>query len=370
VTTWAVISGGGTVGHTGPAIAIGQALVDMGHPADTIHFVGGRRGNEGRLVPQAGFPITLLPGRGIVRRVSVQNIGATLGLAAAVVRAFVLLLLHRPRVLVAVGGYASVPCVLAAVTLRIPIVVAEQNAVPGAANRLSARFAKAAAVSLDGTPLPRAVVTGNPVRAEFLDLDRSDAGRVAARQRLGIESGRSMILAFGGSLGALRINEAVLGLVEHWAERSDIAIRHAIGARDWPAFESRLPALPPGGLQYQPLRYDDQMPLASAAADLLVGRAGSSTIFEAAAAGLPSILIPSPNVTADHQTANAKAFTSAGAAVLIPDAELNPERLEREIDALLHDRGRLETMGKAALGLARPDAAHRIAELAEAYSRG
>src|SRR5947209_19493170 len=112
------------------------------------------------------------------------------------------------------------------------------------------------------------------------------------------------------------------------------------------------------------------MPLASAAADILVGRAGSSTIFEAAAAGLPSILVPSPNVTADHQTANAQAFANAGAAVLVPDAELNPERLEREIDALVHDPERLETMGKAALGLARPDAAHRIAELAGKYARG
>ena len=163
-TAWAVIAGGGTAGHTLPGIAIARALVALGHDPATIHFVGSERGSEARLVPAAGFAVTLLPGRGIQRRLTLANVGAVWGLLRALVRAFVLLARHRPKVVVAMGGYASVPCALSAVVLRIPIVVAEQNAVPGLANRLTARFAKAAAVSFPGTALPRAVLTGNPVR--------------------------------------------------------------------------------------------------------------------------------------------------------------------------------------------------------------
>ena len=170
--TWALIVGGGTAGHTLPGIAIGRALVARGHDVGTIHFVGSERGSEVRLVPDAGFTLTALPGRGIQRRLTMANVGALVGLARAFGRALSLVRHRRPSVVVALGGYASVACALAAVLFRIPIVVAEQNAVPGAANRLVARFARAAAVSFPGTDLPRAVVTGNPVRPEILAVDR------------------------------------------------------------------------------------------------------------------------------------------------------------------------------------------------------
>ncbi len=171
--TWALIAGGGTAGHTLPGIAIGRALVARGHPVAAIRFVGSERGSEVRLVPEAGFSLTALPGRGIQRKLTFANVGAVLGLIRAFGRALGLVHRLRPSVVVALGGYASVACALAAILYRVPIVVAEQNAVPGAANRIVARFARAAAVSFPGTDLPRSVVTGNPVRPAILAVDRT-----------------------------------------------------------------------------------------------------------------------------------------------------------------------------------------------------
>jgi UDP-N-acetylglucosamine--N-acetylmuramyl-(pentapeptide) pyrophosphoryl-undecaprenol N-acetylglucosamine transferase len=189
---WAVVAGGGTGGHAVPAVAIGRAIIDRGHPQASVHFVGSRRGIERRMVPDAGFEITLLPGRGIVRRLSWSNarsnVTAVAGLVSAVFRATWLLARLRPAVVVSVGGYASVPCVVAAVILRVPLIVAEQNAVPGLANRVAGRFARACAVSFPGTPLPRAVLTGNPVRPEILAADRSPETprrRSSASRRVG-----------------------------------------------------------------------------------------------------------------------------------------------------------------------------------------
>ncbi|HUJ65121.1 MAG TPA: glycosyltransferase, partial [Acidimicrobiales bacterium] len=203
--TWAVIAGGGTGGHVVPAIAIGRALVDRGHPSDSVLFVGSRRGIEGRLVPAAGFRIILLPGRGLARRLTRDNLAAVLGLVTAVVQAVRLVGRIRPSVVISVGGYASVPCALAAALWRVPLIVAEQNAVPGLANRIAGRFASACAVSFAGTPLPRAVLTGNPVRPEILAVDRSCDSRAAARAELGLPANGVVVAVAGGSLGARRI---------------------------------------------------------------------------------------------------------------------------------------------------------------------
>jgi UDP-N-acetylglucosamine--N-acetylmuramyl-(pentapeptide) pyrophosphoryl-undecaprenol N-acetylglucosamine transferase len=379
---FAVIAGGGTGGHAVPALAIGRALVARGHEPGSVHFVGSSRGIEARLVPAAGFPLTLLPGRGIVRRLSVDNVGAAWGLSRAVAQAFAFLARTRPRVVVSVGGYASVPCAVAAAALGVPIVVHEQNAVPGAANRLTARFAKASAVSYPHTPLPRAVVTGNPVRPEILTVERTPAARDAARTALGLAPDRVVVGVFGGSLGALRINKAVLAALPRWRDRQDLAVRHVVGERDWQLVNDELAALPapspakPGGmnagpgLQYQPVRYEDRMDLLLAAADLCVCRAGGNTVAELAVVGMPAVLVPLPNAPGDHQTANARVFEQAGAAVLVPDAELDGDRLVVEVERLLGDPDRLSAMGAAATGLARPDAADAVAALAEEHAGG
>jgi UDP-N-acetylglucosamine--N-acetylmuramyl-(pentapeptide) pyrophosphoryl-undecaprenol N-acetylglucosamine transferase len=366
---FAVIAGGGTAGHVLPALAIGRALVGAGHPGPTIHFVGSRRGIEGRLVPAAGFPLTQLPGRGVTRRFSWQGVAAVAGLSAATLRALWLIGRHRPAVVVSVGGYASVPCTLAAIALRVPLVVAEQNAVPGAANRLAARFARASAVSFAGTDLPRAEVTGNPVRAEVVAIDHSPAGRAEARRALGLPVEGKVVAAFGGSLGARRINEAVLELASSWRSRSGLAIRHIVGERDWPSISGRLVPPEPGGLVYQAVRYDDRMDLVYAAADVAVCRAGASTVAELAVAGLPAVLVPLPGAPGDHQTANARALAGSGAARLVPDDEADAGRLSAELDALLADDAVLAGMSRAARAAGHPDAAQAVAALIERHAR-
>ena len=369
-TTWAIIAGGGTAGHVVPAIAIAQAMVARGHRPEAIHFVGSRRGIERRLVPEAGFTVTLLAGRGVARHLTIENLAAIAGLMLSVGQAVAVVARRRPAVVVSVGGYASAGCVLAAALLRVPIVVAEQNAVPGAANRWAARVARASAVSFEGTPLPRAVLTGNPVRSEVLAVARHPAARARARQELGLPADAVVVAAFGGSLGARRINGAVAALARMWRPRTGVAIRHVIGARDW---ESRPPA-PDGpgdgpGLVYQQVRYEDRMDLVYAAADLAVCRAGASTVAELAAVGLGAILIPLPGAPGDHQTANAVALVSAGAARLIADAELTGPVLAQVLDPLLADEARLTAMSEAARRLGRPGAAGAVAQLAEENAR-
>jgi undecaprenyldiphospho-muramoylpentapeptide beta-N-acetylglucosaminyltransferase len=367
---YALIAGGGTAGHVQPALAIARALVARGHAPGTIELVGSERGIEARLVPEAGFELTLLPGRGIERKLSWQNVRSLWGLVVACGRAWRLVGDRRPRVVVSVGGYASVPCALAAFLRRVPVVVAEQNAGPGAANRLVSRFAKACAVSFPGTPLRRAVVTGNPVRAEVLAIDRSRDAE-GARAKLDVEPGRRMVLIFGGSLGALRINRAAVAAARAWAARADLHVRHVVGARDWDEITGEGPPVAPDApLRYQAIRYDDDMPTSLAAADVALCRAGSSTCFELLAAGLPAVLVPSPYVTADHQTANARHMVEAGAATLVPDAELDGARLSAEVDALLAAPDRLVAMAAAARAAARPDAADAIAALVEEHARG
>jgi UDP-N-acetylglucosamine:LPS N-acetylglucosamine transferase len=273
---------------------------------------------------------------------------------------------HRPRVVVAMGGFASVPCGLAAVLWRVPIVVAEQNAVPGAANRLIARFAKAAAVSFPGTPLPRAVVTGNPVRRDVLEVS---GDQQSAKRALGAPDDRAMVLVAGGSLGARTLNHAVLEALAKWSDRADLTVHHVVGERDWDEIEAARPDLPVGGVRYEPVRYERRMPVALRAADVAVCRSGSSTCFELFAVGLPAVLVPSPHVTGDHQTANARYAADADAAVLVADAELDGGRLVAEVDGLLDDPVRREAMATAARGLARPQAADDIAALVEAHAR-
>jgi UDP-N-acetylglucosamine--N-acetylmuramyl-(pentapeptide) pyrophosphoryl-undecaprenol N-acetylglucosamine transferase len=366
---YALIAGGGTAGHVQPAIAVAKGLVARGHRREAIELVGSERGIEARLVPAAGFELTLLPGRGIERRISLQNVRSALALVVAFGRAWRLVGRKRPKVVVSVGGYASVPCAVAAMVRRVPIVVAEQNAAPGAANRLVSRWARACAVSFPGTPLPRAVVTGNPVRPEVAAIDRyNDAP--AARARLGIEPGRRVVLVFGGSLGALRINRAATDAVRRWAGRRDLHVRHVVGLRDWDEITGGGPPVPPGAaVRYEAIEYDDDMPTSLAAADLAVCRSGASTSFELLAAALPAVLIPSPHVTADHQTANARHLERAGAAVVVPDAELDGARLVDEVDALLADPRRLARMAACAHAASPPDAADAIAALVEEHAR-
>jgi UDP-N-acetylglucosamine:LPS N-acetylglucosamine transferase len=287
------------------------------------------------------------------------------GLVRAAVQAFGLVRRRRPSVVLALGGFASAAVSVAAVLWRVPLVVADQNARAGAANRLVGRFAAACAVPFPETDLPGAVVTGNPVREEILAV-AAERDRDGARRELGLPVDRVLLVAFAGSLGARRLNRAIEGAVGTWSDREDLAVYHVVGARDW----DDRPALEPAGLDYRAVRYESRMQLALAAADLVVCRSGGTTVAELAVIGVPSILVPLPIATRDHQTANAGPLVRAGAAVLVPDDQLDATRLVAEVDRLLAGGpSGLRGMADAARALGRPDAAHAVADLVESAAR-
>lgn len=366
--TFALIVGGGTAGHVLPGLAIARALVDRGHESASIHFVGSSRGMENVLVPTAGFGLTALSGRGIQRRLTLDNFGAVWGLVRAGVKGIGIVRRRRPAVVVTLGGYASVACTLGAILWRVPIIVTEQNARAGAANRLAGRFAKASAVPFAETDLPRSVLTGNPVRSEVLAIDRL-TDRDRSREALGLPLDRTVVAIVTGSLGARKVNSAVLEALPLLAARSDLAIRHVVGTRDWDLVRATTPTLPVGGLAYEQIPYEERMDLLLAAADLLIGRSGGTTVAELAEVGLGAVLVPLPSAPRDHQTANAAALVRVGAAILVPDDELTGRRLVTELLPLLDAPALLVAMGEAAATLAHPDAADRVAELVENHAR-
>jgi UDP-N-acetylglucosamine:LPS N-acetylglucosamine transferase len=303
----------------------------------------------------------------VPRRLSLESVKALFGIFRGMLRAFAIVRRLRPRIVIAVGGHAAFPCAFAAGVLRVPLVLLEQNKRAGAVNRAVRWFATASAVSFEGTDLPRAVVTGNPLRPELRDAARAGQ-RTAARRAMGVGDERVLIAAFSGSLGSRRINTAVRGLVERWADRSDLAVHHVIGRRDWEADQAVLPTPPAGGLDYRAVEYEDHVETMLAAADLAVTRAGG-TVFELAAFGVPSILVPLPIAPRDHQTANAQAMVETGGVVWVPDDELDTDRLVAELGPLVADPVRRHTMSEAIRSAARLDAAGAVADLVEAHAR-
>lgn len=357
-TTDVLISGGGTGGHVFPALALAEELAARGYERERIRFVGAARGLEATAVPAAGFAVDLLPGRGLERRWSPaaigRNVRTTADTAVAFVRAWKLVGELRPRVVVGVGGYASLPALVAARVRRIPAVVHESDAHPGLANRIAVRLGARAAVTLPDTPLPDAVVTGNPVRPSIAAVSRAP---VAPPQ----------VAVIGGSLGARSLNRAVLDLYDAWRGRDDLTIHHVSGVRDYEECSRMLAArrAESDRLSYSLVPFEEHMEVVYEEATLVVSRSGGMTA-ELAAIGVPSVLVPLPGAPGDHQTANADAFVVAGAAVKIVDRELSGARLAGELDALLADPARLAAMATAARSLGRPDAAARFADLVEA----
>jgi UDP-N-acetylglucosamine--N-acetylmuramyl-(pentapeptide) pyrophosphoryl-undecaprenol N-acetylglucosamine transferase len=333
-----------------PALAVAEALRAEGAE---VAFIGGRRA-EAELVPAAGFPLHEIAVAGL-SRTSAPAAARALGLAAAALpRARALLRELDADAVLGAGGYAAAPVGVAAVTRRLPLVLAEADSHLGLTNRLLAPFARRVCLAfpLSGREGPRYVVTGRPVAFGRRDRD-------GARARLGIGAEETCLLVFGGSLGARSINRAAIAAFAN----APFHVLHVCGARDFPELD--LQARAPG---YDLREYLDQESFADAlaACDLVVARAGGS-VFEIAAQARPAILIPYPQAAADHQSANARWMAQAGAAVVVPDGELSSERLAREVGALLADRPRLAQMATAAHSLARPDAARDVArELLEA----
>jgi UDP-N-acetylglucosamine--N-acetylmuramyl-(pentapeptide) pyrophosphoryl-undecaprenol N-acetylglucosamine transferase len=336
-----------------PALAVADALRADG--AD-VRFAGGERA-ERELVPAAGYELDTLAVEGFSRTSRVAAARAALKAARALVRSLALLRERRPDAVLGGGGYVAGPVGLAAVLLRIPLVLTEADGHLGLTNRWLARFARRVCLALPipGRDDPRYLVTGRPVPPPCTD-------RAAARAQFGLADDETCLLVFGGSLGARSINEAA---VEAFGQ-APFRVLHACGERDYAGLAARLGPDPPAHYDLRP--FITPFGPALAAADLVVARAGGS-IFEIAAHGRPAILVPYPHATADHQTANARWMVDGGAATILPDAEVSPERLAREVAALLADPSRLAAMARASAALARPDAAAEIAgELRRAAS--
>jgi UDP-N-acetylglucosamine--N-acetylmuramyl-(pentapeptide) pyrophosphoryl-undecaprenol N-acetylglucosamine transferase len=361
-TSFSVVTGGGTSGHVLAALAVADALVARGHERGSVHFVGTTRGVDGRLLPKSGYDHTLLEVVGLQRSMSMRNVMFLPKLARSTFQAIRLIRRLRPRVVVNVGGYASFPATMAAMVCRVPIVVVSYDQRPGLVSRLVARRAKACAVAFEGSTLPRAHLTGAPVRQEVLAIDRGrDQGQ--ARVELGLPNDRFVLAVVGGSLGAKRLNGVTEELVRTLADRTDLAVYHVVGDR-------HLAEAAPGrdgseGIMYRVLGYEDRMPLVYAAADLMMTRAGASTIAELATVGMPAILVPWPGAADDHQVDNARELSDMGAAVLILEADLDAARLIGEITALAADRDKLAAMSAAAAAIGERHRSGALVDLIE-----
>jgi UDP-N-acetylglucosamine--N-acetylmuramyl-(pentapeptide) pyrophosphoryl-undecaprenol N-acetylglucosamine transferase len=333
-----LIAAGGTAGHVVPALAVAAELSDRGA---VVEFAGGDR-IEARLVPEAGYPLHTFEVRGFERRLSPALATSAWKAATAPVACRRIISRVRPDVVFGAGGYVSGPMLLAARASHVPGALLEVDAHMGLANRLAAPLVERVYLSfpIDGRTGARYLVTGRPIPGEP-EAFRSEA-----------IAWQPDVLVMGGSLGSTRMNQAAGA----WSgEALPFRVLHITGEREFPQYEAG------GSGVYQVRSYIDPLYWALQRVKLVVARAGGS-IFEIAAAGKPSILVPSPNVTADHQTANARHLEAAGAAVVIPDAELTHDRLDAEVRRLLADPDRLGSMGEAALAWARPDAAAVIAD--------
>jgi UDP-N-acetylglucosamine--N-acetylmuramyl-(pentapeptide) pyrophosphoryl-undecaprenol N-acetylglucosamine transferase len=351
-----LLTGGGTGGHLFPALAVAEAL-RKSQPAVELLFVGSATGLEATVVPQEGIPFFALPVRGLPRRPGIRMIRALFATLRCVLRAKERIDSWKPDVVFATGGFASAPVLAAAWLAKVPVVLHEQNSVPGLTNRIASRFAREVHITFSASRrhFPRRGhlrLSGIPIRDGIIGGSRGKALRLFR-----LDDGRKTILVFGGSQGAHRLNEAILDALPRLAGRADIQCVLQSGQNDYSWMLERCRRVQ---IRTWVRPFLTNMGDAYAAADLVVCRAGALTLGELAATGRPSILIPYPHATANHQMLNAEAFVEVGGAILVPDAELNGELLAEKIAELLDDPRRLRTMSVQVMRMARHDAAERI----------
>jgi UDP-N-acetylglucosamine--N-acetylmuramyl-(pentapeptide) pyrophosphoryl-undecaprenol N-acetylglucosamine transferase len=367
MSTFAVVTGGGTSGHVLPALAVAEALVEAGHARDTVHYVGTRRGVETRLVPPTGFPHTFLDIAGLQRRLTVRNLGRNLALPwrlwRAVGAAKRLLRESQPKVVVNLGGYGSFPATWAARRLGIAYVVVSYDRRPGLVSKLMAKKAAVCAVAFEGSALPHAEHTGAPIRGEMARLDRA-AARDAARRELDLPADRFVVAVVCGSLGAAAVNTVVAAAVERLADRADLVVYHVVGDR---FLDGAAPARDgAAGILYRVIGYEQRMASLDAAADLFVTRAGAGTIAELATVGAPAIVVPWPGAAENHQVDNAKVLSDRDAAVLIEQPAFTVERLVAEIERYVADPAALAALAVRARA---EGAVHRSGRLVQVVER-
>ena len=353
-----LLAGGGTAGHTSPLLATAEALRRL-DPDVEITCLGTPRGLENQVIPAAGYPLELIPPVPLPRRPGIELARVPGRLRTAVRRTQEVLDRIRPDVVVGYGGYVSMPVYLAARRSKLPVVVHEQHALPGLANRVGARIATRVAVSFPDTPLPRAEYVGVPIRRMISTLDRA-AVRDEARAFFGLEADRRTLLVSGGSQGARRLNQAVSGASAALGS-AGVQVLHVVG----PQGEATPVA---SGVPYVVVSFVDRMDLAYAAADLVVCRAGASSVTEAAAVGLPAVFVPLP-IGNGEQERNAAPVVEAGGGLLVPDAAMSADWVAATVPELVADTERLAEMGRAAAALIPHDADDRLARMVEESAR-
>lgn len=347
-----------------PGLALAKALQKIKNDIDIL-YIGTTNGLEATIVPQAGLNFKVVDARGLPRKPSVKALATFFSAGRGTIEAAGILKNFQPDVVIGMGAYVSMPVVGAAVLRKIPTIIHEQNAVPGLVNRVLGKVVSAIAVSYPGmeSHFPtgkRIVFTGNPIREEVMRVDRQEAARAYS-----IEESRKVVLIFGGSRGAQKINESAVGLYDHWRHNDGLQIIHSTGKINYDPVRESIDALRSAGdsLAYSTYPYIDDMGGAYAVADLLVCRSGATTIAEISSIGLPAILIPYPYATDNHQAENARQLERMGAAKVILDQDVTSDSLCGAAEELVFDKEKLAAMSAASLEFGRPRAAGELADL-------
>jgi UDP-N-acetylglucosamine--N-acetylmuramyl-(pentapeptide) pyrophosphoryl-undecaprenol N-acetylglucosamine transferase len=367
---FAVVTGGGTSGHVIPARAICEMLIEAGHDRTEIAYVGSRRGVEQTLMADNLVEAEYLPISGLQRTLTLRSIGRNVVLSFRLLRSRLiarrLIKKWQPRVVISVGGYASEPMSRAAIAAGVPLVCVSYDRLAGLATRRQARHATACAVAFDGSDLPRAVITGAPVRQELRILD-VDKVRDAARVRLGIALDAQVVAITGGSLGSEVLNNCATQILNATEQvgMTNVLVYHVVGDR---FVRSPMPHVP-AGAQYIRVGYESNMKDLYASLDLLVCRAGASTVAEIATVGVAAILVPWPGAADNHQELNARWLTDNDAAVLADDAACADGRVAQVVVRLLSDHARRTALASAARAMGDRHRGGALVDLIQSVAR-
>jgi len=351
-----ILSGGGTAGHINPALAIAEAVVQNEKDSEIL-FIGTKRGLESSLVPKKKFDIRYINVQGLQRSFSLKNIATaikymtSISLSKKIIREF------KPDIVIGTGGYVCAPVVSAANSMKIPTLIHEQNVFPGSAIKMLAKKSTVTAISFAESTrylsdAKEILISGNPLRKEIINSDRE-----AARDTLGLGNDK-LIVIFGGSLGARAINDVACEYIEKYGNEEGVRICIATGVHGYERVAARIRAEKYPNVEIREYIYN--MDVMLSAADLVVCRSGAITVSEICALGVPSVLVPSPNVTHNHQEYNARALSDNGAAITILENEFNADALKGAVDSILKDETAAEDMRKKARSMAKLNASEII----------
>lgn len=354
-----VIAGGGTGGHIFPGLAVAEEIKKRDASAEVL-FVGTRHGIEATLVPREGYPIRFLRAEGVVGKALLRKLSGGAKTLISIYDSYRLLRDFRPHAIIGVGGYASFSTVFTGWLMSVPTVIMEQNSLPGLANTLLGKVADAVCVtyheSISFFPIHKTFITGNPVRLNILSADRE-----GAYELFGLKKDKFTVLVFGGSSGARAINNALCDAFNHLADiREDIQFLHQTGRNDYELVRESYRKM---GFNGTVTAFIHRMPEAYAVADIVIARAGATTLAELTAVGKPAILIPYPYAAGDHQKMNARKLSDLGGARMISDRELTGELLAGNIKGLYADKTAMSEMLKVSKSLGKPEAAQRVVDV-------